>query len=246
MLNDRLVAHRGFQKHFPENTLLAMSEAIKAGAHFLELDIQFTADRLPILYHDPLMNRISAKHEIISNLTLEQAISCPAYEPGRLGDKYISETITPLTDIVALLKSNPDVQVFVELKTEAVEYLGIEQSYQVIDDTLKPIASQCILISFFTPFIEHAKNMGGYRVGIVATNFDDLASQHTQAIAPDFVFCDKKLLPTHTPLENYPFLLVIYEVDSGDEAKQLFDQGADMVETFDIGGILQQLAHEAI
>lgn len=39
MLTDRLVAHRGYQKRYPENTLLGFTKAIEAGAHYIETDI---------------------------------------------------------------------------------------------------------------------------------------------------------------------------------------------------------------
>ena len=49
---DTLVAHRGLQKDYPENTLLSIKKAIDAGVKFIEIDIQFSKDKLPIICHD--------------------------------------------------------------------------------------------------------------------------------------------------------------------------------------------------
>jgi hypothetical protein len=42
-----LVAHRGYQKLYPENTALSVTQAIKAGALFVEIDIQLSKDHQP-------------------------------------------------------------------------------------------------------------------------------------------------------------------------------------------------------
>lgn len=47
-----LVAHRGYSRSYPENTLASYKAAIAAGAKALEIDIQFSADGVPIIMHD--------------------------------------------------------------------------------------------------------------------------------------------------------------------------------------------------
>jgi glycerophosphoryl diester phosphodiesterase len=46
------IAHRGFTRKFPDNTLEAFSAAIKLGADGIECDIQETADNHFIIFHD--------------------------------------------------------------------------------------------------------------------------------------------------------------------------------------------------
>ena len=45
------IAHRGFKAQYPENTLLAFSKAVEAGAHALETDIHLTKDGVVVLSH---------------------------------------------------------------------------------------------------------------------------------------------------------------------------------------------------
>jgi len=51
------VAHRGDSWTHPENTLAAVASAIARGADVVEIDIRFTADRVPVVLHDMTLNR---------------------------------------------------------------------------------------------------------------------------------------------------------------------------------------------
>ena len=51
--NELLVAaHRGSSGTAPENTISSIEEAIRIGAKFIEIDVQLTKDKHPIVYHD--------------------------------------------------------------------------------------------------------------------------------------------------------------------------------------------------
>ncbi len=52
-----VTAHRGNSVAFPENTLLSMTEAVKAGTDFIEFDLRSTSDHVPILLHDETLER---------------------------------------------------------------------------------------------------------------------------------------------------------------------------------------------
>lgn len=45
------IAHRGFKGQYPENTLLSIDGAIRAGAHALELDLHISRDGVVVLSH---------------------------------------------------------------------------------------------------------------------------------------------------------------------------------------------------
>ena len=56
---ETLVAHRGLQVRLPENSLPAIEAALAVGARAFEVDVQLSSDAVPMLYHDPDMQRIS-------------------------------------------------------------------------------------------------------------------------------------------------------------------------------------------
>lgn len=60
------IAHRGYKARFPENSLLAFEEAVKAGATGLETDIHFTKDEVVVISHDNTLRRcFGGKDKII-------------------------------------------------------------------------------------------------------------------------------------------------------------------------------------
>ena len=51
-----VIAHRGYTKSAPENSLLALQAAIDIGCDAVETDVQATQDQVFILHHDPGIN----------------------------------------------------------------------------------------------------------------------------------------------------------------------------------------------
>ncbi|RCV52011.1 glycerophosphodiester phosphodiesterase [Marinitenerispora sediminis] len=59
-----VVAHRGASAYAPENTLAALREAGRRGAHMAELDIQQTADGEFVVMHDATLRRTTNVSEV--------------------------------------------------------------------------------------------------------------------------------------------------------------------------------------
>ena len=57
MMHKPIQAHRGYSDLYPENTMLAFREAVRAGAGGIEMDIRRTADHQFVIIHDPTVNR---------------------------------------------------------------------------------------------------------------------------------------------------------------------------------------------
>jgi glycerophosphoryl diester phosphodiesterase len=47
-----IIAHRGTPREFPENSLPGFARALDLGADGIELDVQLTADGIPVIHHD--------------------------------------------------------------------------------------------------------------------------------------------------------------------------------------------------
>lgn len=73
-LKNCLFAHRGLFDNtagIPENSLLSFQKAIDAG-YGIELDVQLTKDKVPVVLHDYNLKRPSGKNIQVSKLTYEQ------------------------------------------------------------------------------------------------------------------------------------------------------------------------------
>lgn len=246
MPRQSLVAHRGFQRHFPENTLRAMRAAVAAGALYIETDIQFSRDLKPLLYHDAVLMRVSGRDGRIEDLSEEEAIRVPAYEPFRFGDAFADETIAPLSALVDLLLATPEVTAFVEIKEEAIAHAGVSESYDILLPYLIPVANQVVLISFDVPFIAHARAQGYRQLGIVVRSWTQLQNEDTLAIAPQYLFIDAKRIPADAEFSQIDSRVVVYEIADPEAAITLLNRGADMVETFDIGGMITGLSSHTL
>lgn len=55
----RVIGHRGAAAHAPENTLASFSKARHCGASWVELDVQLSADGVPVVFHDDRLERTS-------------------------------------------------------------------------------------------------------------------------------------------------------------------------------------------
>lgn len=234
----QFVAHRGYQRMYPENTLLAYQKAIEAGALFIETDVLLSADKQAVLYHDPTLKRVSGCKGLVKALPLAELIRIPAYEPRRLGQQFQNQCITPLSDLVELLKNHPHVTAYIEIKKEALAFAGASETYASISSCLAPVASQCIMISFDHDFIVFVRSQGWARCGIVIKRWRDLRSTKVQAIQPDVVFINYRKIPAKAELDSLNFELVIYEIDEPALAKSWLAKGASKVESFDIGRLI--------
>ena len=246
MLNDRLVAHRGYRRKYPENTLLAMREAVEAGAHYLETDIQLTCDLQPVLYHDEYLSRISGREGRIQELDFVEANTLPAHEPLRLGNQFEGETVASLDTFVGFLESHSHVTAFIEIKEESLREFGRQPVLDAVSRPLSAIAGRAVVISFDLDFVALAAREGLFRCGVVLHHWSQLETAKVRDINPDYVFTNRKLIPPLVDLAGLEPLLVVYELDRPQEIVAMFDRGADMVETFDIGGVIDALASHSI
>ncbi len=239
----QLVAHRGYQAKYPENTRLSLTKAIDAGAMFVELDVQFSSDHLPIIYHDADLLRVSGRSGTVLTQTRAELMSYPAYEPNRLGDAFISETIAPLEALVAILQANPEVTAFVELKEESIDHCGRQLMVSSVQHLLSPVAEQTVMISFDYPLVIAAREAGWPRVGVVLRHWADVHGPEVAMARPDYIYTDYLTIPQDCDLMTVPALkqsvLVAYEVGTVALGNALLARKVNMLETFEIETLLK-------
>ncbi|MBT5388912.1 MAG: hypothetical protein HN817_06420 [Porticoccaceae bacterium] len=239
---EQLVAHRGYQAKYPENTILSLSQAILQGAVMVELDVQFSADKLPVIYHDTDLKRVSGCSGSLLQSPRYRLIELSAFEPQRFGEQFIEEKISPLESLVGLLRNNPKVTAFVELKEESIAHCGRKLIYTRVQNILQPVSAQVVIMSFDYQLALEARRANWPRVGVVLKQWQDL--EHPQVIEarPDFIYTDYHIIPDLYDLRNSPALadtkLVAYEVGNKALAQQLLQRGVDILETFEIESLL--------
>lgn len=231
--SDKLVAHRGLQLNYPENTALSITKAVEFGALFIEIDIQFSRDRLPIIYHDADLQRVSGQSGNISQFSRQELLKISAFEPKRLGQRFKSEQIAPLEALVSILKDNPQVTAFVELKEESIAYCGRKKMLTEVEAILEPVKHQTVIISYDYLLVLKAREQNWSRVGVVLKQWQDLESEIVKNTDSDFIFVDHEIIPETIELSALA-PLVAYEVDNIKLGQQLIAKGIAMLETYNL------------
>ncbi|MHB1566100.1 MAG: glycerophosphodiester phosphodiesterase family protein [Acidiferrobacter sp.] len=238
-----LVAHRGYAHRYPENTLLALDAAAAAGARYVEVDVQLSADGVPVLFHDHDCARLCGVPGAIDTRPFAAIRALSASERGRFGDAFVDNRIASVADLAEWLGCHPTVTAFVEIKRQAVARFGAAAVVEATWQALQAVLAQTVLISFSLPALAVGRRRWP-AIGVVAAQFADLYRPAAQALASDYLFCDITGLPASGSLGSTA-PLVVYEVDDADTARALVARGVGLIETFAIVELTTALAAHA-
>lgn len=117
-------AHRGLhdnESSAPENSMAAFRKAVEAG-YGIELDVQVTKDRMPVVFHDFTLERICGAEGKVSDYTYEEL------QRFRLCDS--TERIPLFEEVLALVDGK--VPLIVELKVELTDLTVCEKADELL------------------------------------------------------------------------------------------------------------------
>ncbi len=237
----QLVAHRGYPRRYPENSLEGIEAAIQTGARYIEFDVQITADGVPVLLHDVSLMRTAGKRGRVINMDFEKISGLCVNEPGRFGKRHGKVTLPTLADAVEILRSAPQVTSFVEIKEESLEKHGREKVLKTLIASLAPILGHCVIISYDRLVLRAARAMGAKHIGWIIRAMNEESKSQATELVPDYLFCNYTKLPSKdpAPLWHGPWQWVLYEVTRVKLALELAALGADFIETMAIGEMLK-------
>jgi len=111
-----LCAHRGAMQLRPENTLSSFREALRLGAHMLELDVRRSRDGHAVVIHDQGVERTTDGTGQVSDLTLAQLQRFAVRDPQRVSEP--PERLATLVETLALMPTNIWLNVHLKGKAE--------------------------------------------------------------------------------------------------------------------------------
>src|SRR5690554_3885984 len=240
---EQFVAHRGYARYYPENTLTAITAAIRSGAVCVEVDIQFSKDCLPFLYHDGNLLRVSGIDASIFDYRAADLMQLPAYEPARFSDTYRNVPIALADEFALLVAVRSHVHFYIELKEESIAQFGRHFCLEKLAQLFPPSLSNTTLISFDLEAVRLAKMHYGFiSTGIV---FRDWAQRNylIDAYCADIAYINIKRIPQDAAIQaNCP--IVVYEIDQPALAVDALQRGAAKVETYAIGELIEALCKQ--
>lgn len=179
----RVIAHRGGALEAPENTLAAVHHAQRAGADWVEVDLHLSADGVPVVIHDPTVDRTTSATGRVDALPAATLTALPTGNPRfapdvlarvraenvlppEFADRFTSEHLPTLNDLLAI----PRVRYMLELKSPA----SADAKERLVTTTLEAIAhhgaSNRVAIASFDPaLLAHARRLAPAipRIGLV-------------------------------------------------------------------------------
>lgn len=140
-----VIAHRGASAFAPENTLVAFERAVAFGAEAFELDVHVTADDVPVVIHDPTLDRTTDRRGVVD------AMPYGSIQDADAGARFTSDhgatfpfkgrgvRVPALADVLGMF---PDTPCIVEIKTAR----AAPAVRRVVEES--GAAARCILASF--------------------------------------------------------------------------------------------------
>ncbi len=146
-----IIAHRGYKKKYPENTLAAFLAAMDTGVPMIELDVTLSRDRRLVVIHDDTLDRTTNGQGPVGDQTLEQLKRLDA--GSWFHSDFKGKQLPEFVEVLEMVKGR--VIINIEIKSNAYESHhppdAIEK--QVVDLVMQKNAADKVLISSFNPEI---------------------------------------------------------------------------------------------
>ena len=231
MLLDKKIGHRGLAGHAPENTLAGVTLAKNSGFRWVEVDVLYSQDSVPVIAHDLDLNRCAGIDEQVANIKAQQLKQiCVA--KGFEESEYARETIPTLEELVRTL-SQIKTGAVIELKAE----IPFKKTLFKVLELCQPLieADRLIFSSFLKRNLKQVRDVDANVP--LALNVHELN-------ALDLDFCDsyrienihvnQELIQNQQLIERVHATgrrIYLYTVNDLERYQQLLDWGADGVFT---------------
>jgi glycerophosphoryl diester phosphodiesterase len=211
-----------------ENTLSAFQHAYDLGYRYFETDVHVTADRVPVVFHDALLSRVTDVAGAVCDHTLE------SLRQIRLGD---GDTIPTVAE---LLKAFPDVAFNLDIKADevagplaqAIARQGANDRVLVTSFSLKRLndfrkVSPTPAPAFGAPSPIVARYIAHSILGYPLPNYPCAALQVPVRQGPVNVVTRRFVLSAHRAGK----LVHVWTIDDALEMERLIDLGVDGIMT---------------
>ncbi len=159
----KTVAHRGDSDDAPENTLPAFELASKNGYDFVECDISWTSDDVPVLLHDSTINRTIGE-SFVSGFMFPKYCSDMSYDEiskydfGSWFSKQFADTKIPTFDEMLDCCEQNGLNAYVEIKENSD--FDVEKAQKLLNSVSeRNLENNITWISFNDDYLEIIKNL---------------------------------------------------------------------------------------
>lgn len=155
-MSDRtgIIAHRGYNGWYPENTHRSFDEALKLDVAGVECDVNLTKDGEVVVIHDQTVDRTSAGSGAVGDMTLGELRAL------NVGTAEDPQRIMLLDELLDLVESYPGKQLLIETKHPSPFGARLEESVaEVLHNRQLDADPRFSLISFNPEAIARFRNL---------------------------------------------------------------------------------------
>lgn len=248
-----IIAHRGARAEAPENTHAAFKAAIQCGVDGIELDVQLTADNVPVIFHDNSMFRILGINRPVSSFSYSEL---SGFDMGKwFSPAFEGESIPTLESVVsryagktALLveiKSMPQWSDRPELRNKAA--LSVTR---MIHHMVSAEQMDRIFVLSFDPLVLEMVHEDAPDIKLVQNLYlpfgDNKARPNVNKGIFAFGLASGRLTPDF--INRVHFLgrrIMTYSCDTVKEVDRMLELGVDVILTDDPGAIVSHFRASA-
>lgn len=235
MTRPALVAHRGWNSRYPENTLPALTAALELRAAWLEVDVQLSRDGRPFLFHDRELLRCTGEEGQFADLGAAEIAALDAGCAERFGAEFAGTRVPALDELVALLERRAETRVLVEIKSACRRHHGLDAVLAAILPALAPLGDRALPISFDAEIVAA---LDGRERGWILRDLGDETLARAEALGAGLLVVDRKRVSRGASLPAGPWRWMVYAENDPGEARDWIARGASLIETDRIGELL--------
>ncbi|MDE5772221.1 MAG: glycerophosphoryl diester phosphodiesterase membrane domain-containing protein [Ruminococcus sp.] len=224
----QVTAHRGFSYIAPENTLYAFESAVETGADYIELDVQLTADKQLVVFHDKTIDRTTDGKGELSKYTYDELQEFSAGSWYGKNGEFDDAKIMLFSDVLETVGN--DIMLNIEIKNHGNVKETAEKTVELIEEY--NIEKSCYVTSFSYSALKTVKKLNPkIKTGLIAnvassTSFSQL--KYIDAVSLNYIFVNQSIVNMAHQNGKRVF---VWTVDRPSDMKHMIAMGVDNIIT---------------
>lgn len=225
-----VIGHRGAAAHAPENTLAGLSAADALGVRWVEVDVHLTRDGVPVLMHDPTLDRTTSGRGHVAHTNVEEISGLDA--GSWFGSAFEDEPV-PRLDAAVRFAAERGMGLNVELKPVKGRAAPLAEAVLACLDAAWPRPAPAPLLSSFDRAVLSSLGAAGtaYPLGYLTKTLPSGWRDEAEALGCRSVHIQHRNLTQRRAdaVKSAGFSLLAYTVNDGKRAATLAEWGVDAV-----------------
>ena len=231
------IAHRGASGDAPENTLAAFDLALRQGAKGIEFDVHLSSDGIPMVIHDPRLNRTTSgsgwvgEHRASALRKLDAGSWFNRRFPQKARQLYVGAKIPVLSEVLGWVRQHK-MLAFIEIKRGRRPYPGIEAKV-VVEILQQGVRKLVTIVSFDFASLRRVQEISRLVCLGVDVSRSPLAIRRVRSVAGDAVLPHWAIASRRFIRRAHKYSIAVFPwtVDQPARMRRKMDEGVDGIIT---------------